>query len=75
MRERAAPKDYVQRLDPPQRYGELTKRMANRGNCLRSELGNSSVDRSKDILGGATHKLRGRFEADVVIKRTVRGRH
>ena len=46
--------------------------MANRGNCLRSELGNSSVDRGKDILGGATDQLRGRFKAHVVMKRTVR---
>ena len=75
MRERAAPKDYAQRLGPPQCYGELTKRMANRGNCLRSELGNSSVDRSKDVLGSAADKLRGRFKVDVVMKRTVRGHH
>lgn len=75
MRERAAPNHCTQRLDPLRRHGELTKRMPNCGDVLCSELGNSSVDRSKDILCGTTDKVRGRSQADVVIKRTVREIH
>jgi len=49
--------------------------MPNCGNCLRSELGNGGVNRGKDFARGATDKLRGRFQADVVTKRTARGTH
>jgi hypothetical protein len=49
MRARAPPKHRIQRIDPLRGYGELTERMPNCGDVLRSEFGNSSVDRSKDI--------------------------
>ena len=46
--------------------------MPNCGDCPCSEFSNSSVDRSKDIPSGATDKLRGAFQVNVMIKRTVR---
>jgi len=75
MRERAPPKNRAQQPDPLRRYGKLTKRMSNCGNCLRSKLGNGGVNRSKDIPRGTTNNLRGRLQADVVMKRTARETH
>ena len=75
MRERALPNNRAQQQDPLRYYGKLTKRMPNCGNCLRSELGNSDVNRGKDIARGAMDKLRGRFQVDVVMKRTAREPH
>ena len=49
--------------------------MPNCGNVTRFELGNGVVNRSKDIPRGATNKLRGRFQADVVMKRTACENH
>ena len=49
--------------------------MANCGYGPRSEPINRSIDRSKDIHCGAADKLRGLFQADPVVGRTVRELH
>jgi len=49
--------------------------MANYGDGLRSEPSNGSIYRSKDFLCGAADKLKGLFQADAVVGRTVRELH
>ena len=45
--------------------------MPHYGDGLCSVLGNGSVDRGEDIPRGTAHKLRGRFQANEGIERTV----